>query len=83
MKKIIFISLGLAALSFYSCGKQEDEKKSESFKYNLTYNGCSTGDKEASSKDAMCALLKDDAANNFCAANLRKEKYEADGCGTW
>ncbi len=78
MKRLIFVSLALAALSFFSaCGKKEE------FKYSLTYNGCATGEHEADSKEELCTMLKNDQLNNFCAKNLRKEKYEADGCGNW
>jgi len=75
MKKILLLTLATLALA--SCGKKEE------FKYNLTENGCSTGDKSFESKDAMCTALKDNAANNGCAYSLRKEKFAQDSCGTW
>jgi hypothetical protein len=75
MKKLFALTTAIFLLA--SCGKKEE------YKYNLTENGCNTGEKTAESKDQMCSLLKDNSANNGCAANLRKNKYEQDGCGTW
>jgi len=75
MKKLALIALATLALA--ACGKKEE------FKYNLTENDCSTGEKTAESKDQMCSMLKDSAANNGCAYSLRKQKFEQDGCGTW
>jgi hypothetical protein len=75
--KTKLIALTLATLAFSSCGKKEE------FKYNLTENGCSTGDKSFESKEAMCTGLKDSGANNGCAYSLRKQKYQEDSCGSW
>jgi hypothetical protein len=79
MKRFYLLALSTLALS--SCGKEES--KVEQFKYNLTENGCSTGDQSASSKEEMCNLLKSRSANNGCAFSLRKQKFEQEGCGTW
>jgi hypothetical protein len=75
MKKFAFIAL--ATLTLAACGKKEE------FKYNLTENDCSTGEKTAETKEKMCSMLQDSAANNGCAYSLRKQKFEQDGCGTW
>ncbi len=77
MKKLILLCLAAAAISFVSCGKKED------FKYQLSQNGCDTGEHSAESKDEMCGQLKNSDLNNGCASQLRKEKYEGDGCGSW
>ncbi|MGE4131088.1 MAG: hypothetical protein AB7F86_05585 [Bdellovibrionales bacterium] len=79
------VVLGLLVLvSLAGC---DVKKKKEKYSYNLTENGCSTGTKEFSSKDAMCAALKNDAANvcadgspYFVGRGMRKQKFEADGC---
>lgn len=53
-------------------------KKESSFSYELSENGCSTGEKTFSTNDAMCNALKDDALNNYCAQNLRYQKFLSD-----
>ena len=77
MKKLLLIVFGLSLFALLSCGKKDD------YKYSLTENGCETGEHEADSKDEMCTQLKNNDLNKSCASNLRKEKYEADGCGKW
>jgi len=72
-----FLALTLVTLALASCGKKEE------FKYELSQNGCSTGEQKTDSKDALCTRLKDNAANNGCAYSLRKERFTAEGCGTW
>ncbi|MCO5143018.1 MAG: hypothetical protein M9962_08015 [Oligoflexia bacterium] len=72
-----FFILGTFILVLFSCGKKEE------FKYQFEENGCNTGEQNADSKDAMCANLKDNAKNNFCALNLRKQEYTTKGCGSW
>ncbi len=72
-----FLILAVATLALASCGKKEE------FKYNLTENGCSTGEKTADSKSEMCTMLRDAGTNNGCAYSLRKQKFEQEGCGTW
>ena len=69
--------LAALALTFTACGKKEE------FKYQLVQNQCDTGEHKADSKEQMCSMLKDAGLNNFCAYDLRKQKYEGDGCGTW
>ena len=72
--------LGVALFSvllFSSCGKKED------FKYQYSVNGCDTGEHEAESKEEFCALIKNDAANNYCAYSVRKENFQSNSCGTW
>jgi hypothetical protein len=77
VKKLILLSLAVAVLSFLSCGKKDE------FKYQLSENRCDTGEHKADSKEEMCGQLKNSELNNGCAAGLRKEKYEGDGCGAW
>ncbi len=75
MKTFLFLSLATLALA--SCGRKEE------FKYELTENGCSTGEQKTDSKEQLCTRLKDAGANNGCAYNLRKERFVAEGCGSW
>jgi hypothetical protein len=58
--------------------------RQSSFTYELSENGCSTGEKTFSTNDAMCNALKDDALNHYCAQNLRYQKFLSDCPGkTW
>jgi hypothetical protein len=52
--------------------------ESQSFTYNFTENGCSTGEKVFSTNDAMCSALRDDVSNNYCAQDLRYQKFQSD-----
>lgn len=65
----------LTILSFSAC-----QKKSEKFSYDMTQNGCATGQHEFSNKADYCASLKDDRANGFCALSMRRDRYHAE-CG--
>lgn len=71
------ILLLIAAVTLVGCKK---ESKSESYSYDLTLNGCATGKHTFSSKADMCAALKDDARNKYCAYSLRKQTFENNGC---
>ena len=74
--KIILVLLILTSFVL-SCSKDKNE---ESFSYDLSHNGCPTGRKTFNSKDAMCATLKDDGANNYCANQLREEHFKQNQC---
>lgn len=63
------------------CGK--DETESATFKYQYAVNGCDTGEHVANSKDEHCQQLKDSSLNRFCAEGLRKDAFQAKGCGQW
>jgi len=80
---VLFLSsLTLIGL-FSSCSASVNNNQS-SFSYNLTENGCSTGEKTFSSNDAMCSALKDDSLNQYCAQSLRYQKFTNDCPGkTW
>lgn len=68
----------------FGAGADGGNVKSESISYNLTQNGCSTGEKTFSSVDAMCAGLRDDAFNGYCARGLRYDHFKANCPGkTW
>ncbi len=61
-----------------------EENKAESYSYCHDFNGCKTGEKKFSSKDVFCAGLRDDAANNYCARELRYEQFKQECPGkTW
>lgn len=79
--KIAQLTLALIAVaSFTSCNVKSEQAKES---YNLTENGCSTGDHsfEASSADdvkaQLCSTLKNNAANNFCAVASRKNLFDS------
>ena len=78
MKKNLLL---LAAIAI-SCSACElaligllDKKKKDEYKYNLSYNGCSTGEHKFSSKDAMCDALQNNSLNNYCARDLREQHF--------
>ena len=90
--KIILLSL---SLFLSACGVSLDvagtklvdtteQNKVESYSYSHEFNGCKTGEKTFSSKDAFCAALRDDAANNYCAREMRYEQFKQECPGkTW
>lgn len=49
-----------------------------SYTYNLSENGCSTGEQQFSGREAMCDGLKNEPLNNYCAQNLRRSKFQTD-----
>lgn len=88
LKSSLFTSILFAAFALASgCSGSSltnGLKKESSFTYELSENSCSTGEKTFSSNEAMCNALKDDALNNFCAQNLRYQKFQSDCPGkTW
>ena len=90
LMKITVLSLFVGSLMLQSCGVNLKDalivkKGGSEYLYNLTDNGCSTGDQSFSSLTAMCENLKNDSANNFCAYELRRSKFETDcfSTGTW
>src|SRR5690606_25468613 len=42
---------------------------------SCSYGGCTTGKKSFSSQQAYCSALRDDAANNYCHRNSRKQAF--------
>ncbi len=77
------LSLVLSILVLQSCNTNLNDtittrKNSENYSYNLSENGCSTELQQYSSLASMCDGLKNESANNFCAYNLRRSKYESD-----
>jgi hypothetical protein len=65
--------LALVALAAASCGK-------ESLSYEYTENDCPTGKHEFSSKEELCAGLKDYKLNSGCAGSLRLDAWKREGC---
>jgi hypothetical protein len=47
---------------------------------SCSYGGCTTGKKSATSLDTYCALLRDEAANNYCGQTERRESFQRAGC---
>jgi hypothetical protein len=62
---IASLVLGAAA-----CSSVEEE-----FTYRMEVNGCDTGSHTLASKAAYCSALLDDALNNFCASDERRQKH--------
>lgn len=50
--------------------------ESQTYSYSFEYNGCKTGVKEFSNMTDYCNTLKDDAANNNCARNMRYDEFK-------
>ena len=79
MKSILLslLVISITAFSLVACGDHQTEQ----YSYNLTENGCSTGDKTASSKSEYCETLADDAKNindkgYVCAIGLREQRLK-------
>jgi major membrane immunogen (membrane-anchored lipoprotein) len=74
-----------------ACGHSDDpsngdsgsSSSSSSYKYQLIENNCDTGEHTADSLSKECNMLKDDGLNKGCAYDLRKDKFQTDGCGNW
>lgn len=81
MKKLIVLT---CLFLVTSCSKDTLSKitnannNAQSYSYNLSENGCSTGEQVFSSQSAMCDGLRNDALNNFCAQGLRYQKFQND-----
>lgn len=50
------------------------------YNYSFTRHGCSTGCHVSYSVKDYCAQLLDDALNNYCAKQERKEAFEQSNC---
>ena len=88
--KRMFLMLITGSLMLQSCSVNLNDalivkKGGSEYSYTLKDNGCSTGDQSFSSLTAMCENLKNESANNFCAYELRRSKFETDcfSTGTW
>jgi major membrane immunogen (membrane-anchored lipoprotein) len=84
MRTILLLSVFLLT----ACGHSDDPSNgdsgsSSSYKYQLVENNCDTGEHTADSLSKECTMLKDDGLNKGCAYDLRKEKFQSDGCGNW
>lgn len=83
MKKYLIISV-LTILTAVACNLSlkgpgvdtSTNNKNESFKYNLSYNGCSTGEQSFNSRSEMCTGLQNNKLNNYCALDLRRIHFE-------
>lgn len=76
-------TFSLLTLGFTAC--QVDANKTESkttLTYRLSQNGCDTGKKTFNDLGSYCASLQDDAANNFCATELRAQLFDKNCQGT-
>ena len=73
-KFLIASFVAVSALSLSACQKEEN-KKSESYTYNYTCNGCKTEEHSFDSKDAYCSALLNESANNSCCRNMREDVY--------
>lgn len=68
LSMIMALGLVLAA-----CGNQQQGTKP--FGYSFDKGSCSTGEHLFRSVANLCAALQDEAANNFCAQDLRREEF--------
>ena len=82
MRKLVILTLMFLASS---CSKETLSKltngnnnNAQTLSYTLTENGCSTGEQYFSTQDDMCDGLKNDSLNNYCARNLRYQKFQND-----
>lgn len=88
MKKMGLAILGLAlslGCSSSDSSKKTDKQSSETYSYEYTVKGASTPDCTTDphtfkSKEEICAGLKDEALNNFCARPLREKDFTARSC---
>ena len=62
--------------------KLNSSSSSEEYVYQFNDNGCDTGRKSFSSQGDMCSALKNDAANGFCARDLRSARFRQDCSGS-
>ena len=78
-------SLLLFVLSTTSCNQLMDYTDEDSaYNYSFNVNGCNTGEKNFSTREAMCDSLTNDPVNNNCAENERYTKFLSDCPGqTW
>ena len=76
MKNLTLSLMTVAAVLAFSVGCSEDsEKKSESYSYDYTVNGCATGKHSFGSLADYCRGLADDNRNNGCASGLRCQTF--------
>jgi hypothetical protein len=73
-------ALGAALLATATLTLSACQQKKETYDYNFTENNCPTNDHQFSSKDEYCKALRNEALNNFCALDQRRQRYQAD-CG--
>ena len=70
------LSLVLMTVSCNQLMNYAEEKSAYSYDFNV--NGCATGEKSFSTREAMCDALTNDLANNNCAENERYTKFLSD-----
>ena len=81
MKKIILI---LSIISLTGCDVRVDDGGvdaqggKQNLKYSYSVNGCETGEKSFSSLTDLCYGLANDEMNNFCAGDLRCDRFKRD-----
>jgi hypothetical protein len=77
MKNILIL---VSSLSFFISCNVKSESNEAKYSYNLTNNGCPTGERIFSSFEAYCAGLKSEADNGGCAREMRREIYNNANC---
>lgn len=74
---IVFLPLMvLAGCSILKKGDNSHDGKDESYTYQYSFNGCSTGKHSFDSKKKYCDGLLDDDLNNYCALETRESSYK-------
>lgn len=76
MRNLIFTAiLTFTAVGLATGCSEDSEKKSESYSYDYTVNGCATGKHTFGSLADYCRGLADDNRNNGCASGLRCQTF--------
>ncbi len=85
MRISYIFTLVLFLFSTAACNQLLDYSEEKSaYSYDFNVNGCATGEKNFSSREAMCDALTNDSLNNNCAENERYTKFLSDCPGrTW
>lgn len=71
-------TLSLLTVGFVACQAKRSTEQDDSttLTYRLSQNNCDTGKKTFTSLESYCSALTNDAANNYCAAEMRAELFE-------
>jgi len=85
-RKMKILALGAFVLfSLTGCGKKTGTEEaalttSNTLSYHAIDNGCDTGIHSFSSLDDLCAALKNEALNHYCAVAQRQKWFQEKGC---
>lgn len=74
IRSLSLLRFAFAALLTALCGCNSNQE-SKTLSYDFTVNGCPTEKQTFSDEASLCAGLKDDARNHFCAKAEREKEY--------